>query len=621
MEEKRIDFKTIIGFVLIFILLIWVMQNNKPSEAEIAKQKAQQEAAAKKQQETQSVANTPQSTSVPTDSLALANYKASLGEFAYSAALPSARAELTTIENANVKLTVSNKSGQLKSVILKGQTTYEGKPVELIANGNSYFSLSFTTVQNQTLNTRELYFQPTLTEQGGKQTLSMKLKASDSQYLEYVYTLPKDGYMVDFAVRSVGLANIVNTNKPIDAKWFLKARRMEKSVTYENRYTQLTVAYGDGKVNRMSAAGGDVQEEQQVRWIGFKQHLFASVLIADSPFSSGEFKSHSIANEERKDLKHTKDFVATFPLKAKSGELSESLHYYFGPSDYTLLKQYDKPYDLTDLIPLGWGIFGWLNKWLFIPLFGFLTNYFSVGITIILMTIIVRVLLSPIVYKSYVSQAKMKVLRPEITEINEKYTEPMKRQQETMALYRKAGVNPMSGCIPALLQLPVFLALFNFFPTEFGLRQKSFLWAQDLSSYDSVLELPFSIPFYGSHVSLFPFLASVAILIYSLMTMAQTVQQQQPGMPNMKFLIYLSPIMMLFFFNNYASGLSLYYFVSNLLTILIMLAIKYWIIDEKKIHAQIEENKKKPKKESKFQQRMREMMEQAEAQRKAQQKR
>ena len=233
------------------------------------------------------------------------------------------------------------------------------------------------------------------------------------------------------------------------------------------------------------------------------------------------------------------------------------------------------------------------------------------------MTIIVRLLLSPIVYKSYVSQAKMKVLRPEIEEINKKYEEPMKRQQETMALYSKAGVNPMSGCIPALLQLPVFLALFNFFPTEFGLRQKSFLWAEDLSSYDAIFELPFSIPFYGSHVSLFPLLASVAIFIYSLMTMAQTVQPQQPGMPNMKFLIYLSPVMMLFFFNNYASGLSLYY----LLTILIMLAIKHWILDEKKIHAQIQENKMKPKKESKFQAKMREMMEQAEAQKKAQQRR
>ena len=237
------------------------------------------------------------------------------------------------------------------------------------------------------------------------------------------------------------------------------------------------------------------------------------------------------------------------------------------------------------------------------------------------MTIIVRLLLSPIVYKSYVSQAKMKVLRPEIEEINKKYEEPMKRQQETMALYSKAGVNPLSGCIPALLQLPVFLALFNFFPTEFGLRQKSFLWAHDLSSYDAIFELPFSIPFYGSHVSLFPLLASVAIFIYSMMTMAQTAQPQQPGMPNMKFLIYLSPVMMLFFFNNYASGLSLYYFISNLLTIGIMLAIKYWIIDEQKIHAQIQENKKKPKKESKFQAKMREMMEQAEAQRKTQQKR
>lgn len=370
----------------------------------------------------------------------------------------------------------------------------------------------------------------------------------------------------------------------------------------------------------MSQGGNSGTKEEQVSWVAYKQHLFTSVLISDSAFANGDFLSYNIANEESKDVKYTKNLKSTFPLKTKGGELSESLHFYFGPSDYNVLKQYNDKYELTELIPLGWGIFGWLNKWLFIPLYNFLADYFSVGLVIILMTIIVRLLLSPIVYKSYVSQAKMKVLRPEIEEINKKYEEPMKRQQETMALYSKAGVNPMSGCIPALLQLPVFLALFNFFPTEFGLRQKSFLWAEDLSSYDAIFELPFSIPFYGSHVSLFPLLASVAIFIYSLMTMAQTVQPQQPGMPNMKFLIYLSPVMMLFFFNNYASGLSLYYFVSNLLTILIMLAIKHWILDEKKIHAQIQENKMKPKKESKFQAKMREMMEQAEAQRKAQQR-
>lgn len=605
MEEKKFDVKSIIGFVLIFILLLWVMNNNRPTQEELAKRKAEQEQAAK--------ANNPQNNAATTAT-------ADLGAFAYSNAQPTAKDGVTVIENKDVKLTINNKGGDLKEVLLKQFKTYESMPVYLIKDKNAIFALNFKTTQGQELNTQQLYFEPSLSQKDGKQLLSMKVKTGENSYLEYVYTLPAEGYMVDVAVRSQGLSGVLNSQNPIELVWGLKARRMEKSVTYENRYTQSAIRYADDKINRMSQGGNSGTKEEQVSWVAYKQHLFTSVLISDSAFANGDFLSYNIANEESKDVKYTKNLKSTFPLKTKGGELSESLHFYFGPSDYNVLKQYNDKYELTELIPLGWGIFGWLNKWLFIPLYNFLANYFSVGLVIILMTIIVRLLLSPIVYKSYVSQAKMKVLRPEIEEINKKYEEPMKRQQETMALYSKAGVNPMSGCIPALLQLPVFLALFNFFPTEFGLRQKSFLWAEDLSSYDAIFELPFSIPFYGSHVSLFPLLASVAIFIYSMMTMAQTVQPQQPGMPNMKFLIYLSPVMMLFFFNNYASGLSLYYFVSNLLTILIMLAIKHWILDEKKIHAQIQENKMKPKKESKFQAKMREMMEQAEAQRKAQQR-
>lgn len=605
MEEKKFDLKSIIGFVLIFILLLWVMNNNRPTQEELAKRKAEQEqvAAAKNPQNNTATAAT-----------------ADLGAFAYGNAQATAKDGVTVIENKDVKLTINNKGGDLKEVLLKQFKTYESMPVYLIKDKNAIFALNFKTTQGQELNTQQLYFEPSLSQKDGKQLLSMKVKTGENSYLEYVYTLPAEGYMVDVAVRSQGLSGVLNSQNPIELVWGLKARRMEKSVTYENRYTQSAIRYADDKINRMSQGGNSGTKEEQVSWVAYKQHLFTSVLISDSAFANGDFLSYNIANEESKDVKYTKNLKSTFPLKTKGGELSESLHFYFGPSDYNVLKQYNDKYELTELIPLGWGIFGWLNKWLFIPLYNFLANYFSVGLVIILMTIIVRLLLSPIVYKSYVSQAKMKVLRPEIEEINKKYEEPMKRQQETMALYSKAGVNPMSGCIPALLQLPVFLALFNFFPTEFGLRQKSFLWAEDLSSYDAIFELPFSIPFYGSHVSLFPLLASVAIFIYSLMTMAQTVQPQQPGMPNMKFLIYLSPVMMLFFFNNYASGLSLYYFVSNLLTILIMLAIKHWILDEKKIHAQIQENKMKPKKESKFQAKMREMMEQAEAQRKAQQR-
>ena len=621
MEEKKFDLKSIIGFTLIFILLMWFMNNNKPSEEELAKRKAQQEQQANQATNTQKDTHTATFQGIPTDSVALEKYKASLGAFAYSATLPSAKDGVTVLENKDIKLTISNRGGQPKEVLLKEFKTYDSLPVYLIKDWNATFNLSFTTAQNQTLSSKDLYFEPTLSENNGNKVLSMKLKTSENAYLEYVYTLPKEGYMLDVAVRSQGLSGVVNTSKPMNIDWKLQARRMEKSVTYENRYTQETVQYDGDRISRLSQGGNDEQKEEKVNWVAYKQHLFTSVLISDNPFAKGDFVSHNIAMSEGKDVKYTKNFLTSLPIQAKSGELSESLHFYFGPSDYNVLKQYNDKYELTELIPLGWGIFGWLNKWLFIPLYNFLTDYFSVGLVIILMTIIVRLLLSPIVYKSYVSQAKMKVLRPEIEEINKKYEEPMKRQQETMALYNKAGVNPLSGCIPALLQLPVFLALFNFFPTEFGLRQKSFLWAHDLSSYDAIFELPFSIPFYGSHVSLFPLLASVAIFIYSMMTMAQTAQPQQPGMPNMKFLIYLSPVMMLFFFNNYASGLSLYYFISNLLTIGIMLAIKYWIIDEQKIHAQIQENKKKPKKESKFQAKMREMMEQAEAQRKAQQKR
>ena len=605
MEEKKFDLKSIIGFVLIFILLLWVMNNNRPTQEELAKRKAEQEQAA--------------ATKNPQNNTATAA-TADLGAFAYGNAQATAKDGVTVIENKDVKLTINNKGGDLKEVLLKQFKTYESMPVYLIKDKNAIFALNFKTTQGQELNTQQLYFEPSLSQKDGKQLLSMKVKTGENSYLEYVYTLPAEGYMVDVAVRSQGLSGVLNSQNPIELVWGLKARRMEKSVTYENRYTQSAIRYADDKINRMSQGGNSGTKEEQVSWVAYKQHLFTSVLISDSAFANGDFLSYNIANEESKDVKYTKNLKSTFPLKTKGGELSESLHFYFGPSDYNVLKQYNDKYELTELIPLGWGIFGWLNKWLFIPLYNFLADYFSVGLVIILMTIIVRLLLSPIVYKSYVSQAKMKVLRPEIEEINKKYEEPMKRQQETMALYSKAGVNPMSGCIPALLQLPVFLALFNFFPTEFGLRQKSFLWAEDLSSYDAIFELPFSIPFYGSHVSLFPLLASVAIFIYSLMTMAQTVQPQQPGMPNMKFLIYLSPVMMLFFFNNYASGLSLYYFVSNLLTIFIMLAIKHWILDEKKIHAQIQENKMKPKKESKFQAKMREMMEQAEAQRKAQQR-
>jgi len=399
--------------------------------------------------------------------------------------------------------------------------------------------------------------------------------------------------------------------------WQLKGYRHAKSISYENRYTRLTYEYEDEKHSKLSPSGEDSELEKDVTWMNFRQHFFSSMLLTDTPFKEVQLSSIDLVKDEEVDTTFTKQYGAKMLLEPKSGKLAYNMNMYYGPTDYQILKNYDR--NLDEAMPLGWGIFGVINKYVIIPLFGFLSDFFTAGIAIIVLTILIKLLLSPVQYKQYLAQAKMKVLKPELDEIKEKYKgNNLKIQQETMKLQNSAGASPLKGCLPALLQIPVFYALFTFFPSAFDLRQKSFLWADDLSSYDTIAELPFNIPFYGDHVSLFPILASIAIFVYMMMTMgANMQQQQQPGMPNMKFLMYLSPLFMLVFFNNYASGLSLYYFVSNLITIGIMLVIKHFILDEEKIHAKIQVKKAQPKKQNKFQRKMAEMMEQAEQQKKA----
>jgi YidC/Oxa1 family membrane protein insertase len=466
------------------------------------------------------------------------------------------------------------------------------------------------------LNTKDLYFEPTLTDNGDIKVLSMKAKISSSQFLEYRYEMKPNDYLVDFIVRSQGLNGIINPSGAINLEWKLKGIRHSKSIQYENRYTRLTYSHEGGKISKLSESSDDDEAEDiDIKWLSYRQHFFSSILATNTPFETAQLNSVNLVEEESKTAGYTKQYSTVVPLELQGGELSYTMDWYYGPTDVAVLSQY-KELGLEDSIPFGWGIFGWINRYIFTPTYTFLSSFFSFGIAIVVMTILVRLLMSPVTYKSYLSQAKMKVLKPEITELNEKFKDnAMKKQQETMKLYGKAGVSPMSGCLPAVVQLPIFYALFMFFPTSFALRQKPFLWADDLSSFDTIAELPFNIPFYGDHVSLFPILASIAIFFYMMMTTGQNMPTQ-PGMPNMKFIMYLSPLMMLFFFNSYASGLSLYYFVSNLITIFIMLAIKKFIINEDKIHARIQENKKKPKKEGKFQKKMREMMEQAEAQKK-----
>ncbi|MBW8244642.1 membrane protein insertase YidC [Muricauda oceani] len=619
MEEKKLDIKSIIGFVLIFGILIFMFYQNQPTPEELEAQKAEQarvEAeAAKAEQETKTAPVKETKTVDLNDSTAVANYKSTVGAFGFTQTSDGT----TLLENEVLKLEISNKGGQIVEAKMKEFVTFDSIPVYLVKDGNANFALNFTTTDNRVLSTADLYFEPSLSQSGDNKVLSMKAKVANNQFLEYRYEMKPNDYLVDFTVRSQGLNGVFNTSKPLTLEWDLKGIRHNKSVQYENRYTRLTYNHDDGDISKLSESSDfDEETEVDVKWLSYRQHFFSSILATDDHFKTADLTSTNLVEEESKELRFTKEYSTRAPLEYQGGEISQNMYWYYGPTDVKVLDNYTD-LGLADSIPFGWGIFGWINRYVFTPFYTFLSSFLPYGIAIVIMTILVRLALSPVTYKSYLSQAKMKVLKPEISEINEKYKDnAMKKQQETMKVYNKAGVSPMSGCVPALLQLPIFYSLFMFFPTSFALRQKPFLWAEDLSSYDTIFELPFTIPFYGDHVSLFPILASVAIFFYMQMTTGQSMQmQQQPGMPNMKFIMYLSPIMMLFFFNNYASGLSLYYFVSNLITIFIMLAIKNYILDEEKIHAQIQENKKKPKKENKFQRKMREMMEQAEEQKKS----
>ena len=632
MEEKKIDINSIIGFILIFGILVWIMYQNQPDPKVVAAEKAQKELVlkAQKAKELANKAVEKATVAVATgDSTQLVALQKTLGNFAYSATLPSAKNDFTTIENEVIKLKIANKGGYIAEATLKNFEKFKkgsGQLVELIKNNNANLNIVLQTNDNRTLNTKDLFFEPTLTKIGADQVLSMKLKSGPNSFLEYKYIVKPNDYMIGFDVRSQGLNQVLNTAKPLDLEWDLKAFRNEKSISYENKYTEIYFEHKEGKVDYAGLGAKEEETLEKPTFIAFKQHFFTSILVSKTPFEKAQLVSTNLMNDEKVDTTFTKSFKANLPLTFTNGELDYKLNWYLGPSDYKTLASYDQ--NLEKIITLGWGIIGWINRFIFVPLFGFLGSYIDYGIAIILFTILIKLAMSPITFKSFLSQAKMKVLRPEIAELGEKFKkDPMKKQQETMKLYNKAGVNPMAGCIPALIQMPFLMASFQFFPSAFELRQQKFLWADDLSSFDEIVKLPFHIPLYGDHISLFPILAAIAIFFYMKMTSGdqQMAAPQQEGMPDMakmmKIMIYVSPLMMLFFFNSYGAGLSLYNFISNLVTILIMLVIKRYFIDGDKIHAQIQENKlKEPKKQGRFQRKLQEAMEQAEAQKAAQQK-
>ncbi len=620
-EQKKFDTTSIIGMLLMGGILLWIMYFNKPTEEEVKVKEAQQEQVQETSTKSDPVLTDP-TTQVPvSDSIASAQLQNKLGAFAFSGTTDG----ITTIANDVLQLKVSNRGGHIVEAMLLQEKTFDSIPVYLIKDGNSVFNVSFSTSDNRNLNTKDLFFEPSVTQNGDNQVLSMKLKVSPTQFLEYRYELKPGDYMLDFGMRSQGLSNVFNTSNPMRLQWDFKGIRHAKSAVYENRYTRLTYEYEGDKTDKLAQAGQDDETEKDVSWMNYRQHFFSSMLLSNTPFKEARLSSSDLlqqADEADQETNFTKEYKADLLLTPNNGELGYVMNMYYGPTDYNIFKSYDR--GLDEAMPLGWGIFGFLNKYLVIPFFSFLSGFLPAGIAIVVMTILIKLMLSPVQYKQYVSQAKMKVLKPEIAAIGEKYkNNAMKKQQETMALYSKAGASPAAGCLPALLQIPVFYALFTFFPSAFGLRGKSFLWADDLSSYDEIAKLPFEIPFYGDHVSLFPILAAVTIFFSMRLTTSQQTMQQptQEGMPDMgkmmKYMMYFSPLLMLFFFNNYASGLSLYYFISNLITIGIILVIKGYIIDENKIREKIEVKKARPKKQGRFQKKMAEMMEQAEKQQKS----
>jgi len=594
MEENKFDPLQFIGFLLISAILMFWFYDNQSSYVE--------------NQQDIVVENPIEKFEDNSNTLNLAKEDSNKVELD-----KKFKEEIITLENDKILFEISTSGADINKLLLKDFSNYNDQPLFLVNDNKSIFSYNIPIGRNSIINSRDLNYSAEIIKD--KSILKLTAVIDSQRSLELTYSLEENSSILDFDLR-LNDSDRNSTYDQLELVWGKDSFRNSKSIDYENRYTALSYGFEDEKDSWLSVAGTSNKNINNVNWISFREHFFSSILILNNETNNVEISSEDLASNETLDNEFTKRFKANIPLSLDSDN-DLSFKMYFGPTDYDTLKEYNL--SLENSVDMGWGIFGWLNRFIFFPLFSFLTTYFSYGISIILMTIIVKVSISPLTYKSYLSQIKMKILKPELEVINEKFKDDaMKKQQETMKLYTKSGANPMSGCLPAFLQMPIFFALFVFFPAAFSLRQKSFLWADDLSSYDSILDLGFYIPLYGDHISLFPILASISIFFYTKMTTGQQMMPaSQTGGVNMKVIMYLMPLMMLFFFNNYASGLSLYYFISNLLTIILMLIIKNFIIDDNKILSQIEENKKKPVKVGGFRARLQKALEEAEKQKKS----
>ncbi|MCD8274139.1 MAG: membrane protein insertase YidC [Alistipes sp.] len=565
---------------------------------------------------------------------------AAMGE--YLTAAQEGEPEEFTVENEVMAVRFSTRGGQITGVTLKDYTKYAPRGqrdelIELMDPASARFDMSFYVkngLNNVKVNTMDYVFraEPVKTA-GDAQRVTMRLSVAENAWLEYEYLIynkqaPERDYLVDFNVRLVNMAPQMANQTSIGIDWSNVSYQNEKGFQNENMYTTLAYRFpGESSIEELGMSDGAKSKSvaTAVNWVAFKQQFFSSVFIAPQNVSSANMAFDTAAPGSEL----LKSFSVQMAVPYSAQVEGYDFAFYFGPNKYAILKKVTDnngaDLHMERLIPLGWGIFGWVNRWCVIPVFDFLRNYIgSFGIIILILVILVKLVISPLTYKSYVSMAKMRLIKPQVDELNKKYPkkeDAMKKQQATMELYKKTGINPMGGCIPMLIQLPILIAMFRFFPASIELREQPFLWADDLSSYDSIVNLPFSIPFYGDHVSLFALLMAVSLFGYSYFNYQQTASSQ-PQMAGMKFMmVYMMPIMMLLWFNSYSSGLCYYYLLSNLFTIGQTLVIRR-IVDDEKIHAVMQANaaRKSKGKKSKFQQRYEELMRQQEAQQRAKRK-
>ncbi len=629
------DRNSVIGIILIFAILVVFSLINQPSKEEIEKARHRRDSIARietesilqQEREIQEKQTDFPSAESASDSSLIQNRIDQFGVFGNSSV---GTQEFYTLENNLMKITFTNKGGRIYSVELKNYQTHDSLPLILFDGDKTLFGLNFFA-QNRSIQTDQLFFKPTFDKKhyeikgpeiktgnegrkkfneehtGERESLGFRIEVAPERFVEYVYSLEYNSFEVGFDINIQGLEQYIASNQAyLNFTWSYDVPRQERQSKFgEDRYTNIVYKFFEDDVNNLpQSKSGDANLSTRVKWIGFKQLFFNSTIIAGNFFPNAFVRSEVFQDNP----KYLANFYADIAIPYEgTGVEKNNFKFYFGPNHYQTLKQYD--IGLERLVYLGYAIVRPVNKYLIIPTFNLLRRFIdNFGIIILLLTIFIKTILFPFTYKSYLSQAKMRVLKPELDEINKKFgnDKAMEKQQATMALYKKAGVNPMGGCLPMLLQFPILVAMFFFFPTSIELRQESFLWAHDLSTYDSILDLPFNIPFYGDHVSLFCLLMTVTTILSTRLNQQAASPQ---GMPGMKTMMYMMPIMFLFILNNYSSGLSYYYFLANLITIGQTYAIRYFVNDEK-IRAQLQVNKKKPVKKSKFQQKLEEMAKQ-----------